>query len=274
MHNLTMIDLYCNYPERGGIFSFMNFPAWKTWDIDNKLADHLYFTKHGLRHPAYCIEQYSDFGYLDTNARKFFSELLEFEFKLKWKKLFDTMNFDYNPISNYDMREQEDIDGVNDGTNKNKSDFSNTLDSKSDSGYNLKRSGEDVTELNSGTDSESKNVSKDGVFGWDSAEVSPKSQSDSTASENSTTKSTTTNKPNLSDVNTAHNNINSTDTQLTNSDTTTHGSHESHRILTRTGNIGVTTSQSMISAERRLWLWNYFDIIFNDVNKVLTLSVY
>ena len=45
--------------------------------------------------------------------------------------------------------------------------------------------------------------------------------------------------------------------------------------LTRSGNIGVTTSQQMIESERALWMWNFFyDVVFPDVDKVLTLSVY
>ena len=45
--------------------------------------------------------------------------------------------------------------------------------------------------------------------------------------------------------------------------------------LTRSGNIGVTTSQQMIESERNLWLWNFFyKVVFPDVDKVLTLSIY
>ena len=45
--------------------------------------------------------------------------------------------------------------------------------------------------------------------------------------------------------------------------------------LTRSGNIGVTTAQQMIESERNLWLWNFFyKVVFPDVDKVLTLSIY
>ena len=47
-----------------------------------------------------------------------------------------------------------------------------------------------------------------------------------------------------------------------------------HR-LTRSGNIGVTTSQQMIQSERELVMWNYFrEIVFPSVDKILTLSIY
>lgn len=45
--------------------------------------------------------------------------------------------------------------------------------------------------------------------------------------------------------------------------------------LKRTGNIGTVTSQDMIEQERSLYLWNFFrDIVFPDVAKALTISLY
>ena len=47
------------------------------------------------------------------------------------------------------------------------------------------------------------------------------------------------------------------------------------RTLTRSGNIGVTTSQQMVESEIKLRaLYNMIEIIFNDVDKVLCLSIY
>lgn len=39
----------------------------------------------------------------------------------------------------------------------------------------------------------------------------------------------------------------------------------------RAGNIGVTTTQKLIQEERDLWLWNYFDQVFNDLDRELAL---
>lgn len=47
------------------------------------------------------------------------------------------------------------------------------------------------------------------------------------------------------------------------------------RSLTRSGNIGVTTSQQMLQSERDLWKWNFFEnVVFQDLDRVLTLCVY
>ena len=39
----------------------------------------------------------------------------------------------------------------------------------------------------------------------------------------------------------------------------------------RAGNIGVTTTQKLIQEERDLWLWNFFDQVFNDLDRELAL---
>lgn len=45
--------------------------------------------------------------------------------------------------------------------------------------------------------------------------------------------------------------------------------------LTRSGNIGVTTSQQMLQSERELWMFNFFrDVVFPDIDSVLTIPVY
>ena len=51
--------------------------------------------------------------------------------------------------------------------------------------------------------------------------------------------------------------------------------HTRNYTLTRSGNIGVTTAQQMITSERDLWKWDFFrDVVFPDINKVLALSIY
>lgn len=40
--------------------------------------------------------------------------------------------------------------------------------------------------------------------------------------------------------------------------------------FTRRGNIGVTTTQKMISEERDSWLWNFYEQVFTNIDSVLT----
>lgn len=55
-----------------------------------------------------------------------------------------------------------------------------------------------------------------------------------------------------------------TDTSITNGQTT----------LKRSGNIGVTTTQQMLQQERDLWLYDYYNTVFSDIDSVIALSVY
>lgn len=51
--------------------------------------------------------------------------------------------------------------------------------------------------------------------------------------------------------------------------------HEIEDITrTRAGNIGVTTTQQMLSQERELWNWNFINQMFKDIDSVLTLRIY
>ena len=55
------------------------------------------------------------------------------------------------------------------------------------------------------------------------------------------------------------------------SKTTTHTGSET---LTRSGNIGVTTSQQMLESEFKVRQYDFYKMIYNDIDSVLCLSVY
>ena len=49
---------------------------------------------------------------------------------------------------------------------------------------------------------------------------------------------------------------------------------DNKRELTRSGNIGVTTSQQMLESELQLRKYNFYEELFKDANSVVTLSIY
>ena len=49
---------------------------------------------------------------------------------------------------------------------------------------------------------------------------------------------------------------------------------QNERTLTRSGNIGVTTTQQMMQSEIELWQWNFYRSVFKDIDSVLTLKIY
>ena len=70
---------------------------------------------------------------------------------------------------------------------------------------------------------------------------------------------------------------NTTDSDTGTQNTVSGGSDTSTRnyTLQRSGNIGVTTAQQMLESERKLWLWDYFyDVVFPDLDRMLTIPIY
>lgn len=58
------------------------------------------------------------------------------------------------------------------------------------------------------------------------------------------------------------------------SDHTTGDFDKNRRKLTRKGNIGVTTTQKMITEELKLRNYNFINMIYKDIDKTLCLSIY
>ena len=147
---------------------------------------------------------------------------------LRWTKLWDTYELEYNPIQNYNMTEVMSDD-----------------DTVTTYGRTHNKTGTEVDDRTRTDDN------KESVYGFNSNAASDSEESDRT----------------INDDNTHTYNVTDTDTG---SDSQSH-SYE----LTRSGNIGVTTSQQMIESERSLWMWRYFyDVVFPDIDKMLTISVY
>lgn len=52
------------------------------------------------------------------------------------------------------------------------------------------------------------------------------------------------------------------------------GESSTNSTLQRSGNIGVTTTQQMLSQERQLWLDNYYETLFADIDSVIAIPAY
>ena len=113
----------------------------------------------------------------------------------------------------------------------------------------------DLTRKHTGTDTdvgESTTNNQNNLWGFNSSTSIPSDMQDGTNTANNT---------NTRDL---------TDTE-TGTDTT---AGNNTRKLTRTGNIGTNTFQNLLQQERNLWMYNFFEQIFKDVDSVLTLPIY
>lgn len=113
----------------------------------------------------------------------------------------------------------------------------------------------DLTRKHTGTDRDEGSTTsntQDNLWGFNSTTSVPSDMQDGTTSAEST---------NTRDL---------TDTE-TGTDTT---AGTSSRKLTRTGNIGTNTFQNLIQQERNIWMYDFFEQVFKDVDSVLTIPIY
>lgn len=176
-----------------------------------------------------------------------------------WRKQFDTLSLQYNPIENYDMTETL----TGEGTDK----YGRT-NTRTENLTHM-RSGSDTVETDS-TETQTPNVTNstaDSVYGFNSNAASPAGEQ--------TVKTTGTNARDvLASDKTTYNTTDTDSGTVTLADGGEDSRTESH-TLTRHGNIGVTTSQQLAQSERDLWKWYYFyDVVFPDVDRVMTLPIY
>ena len=117
-----------------------------------------------------------------------------------------------------------------------------TADSESENSDNIR---------SSTTGSETSSTETDYKFGLNTGETPKPSDSVESGSESSS----------------------SEDTETTNQRNKV-GAGEEEEEIHRAGNIGVTTTQKLLQEERELWLWNYFNQIFSDLDKELALAIH
>ena len=254
MRSNHLIDVFDDVLIDGGIFkalSLLDVP-WKN-DIDDTALDLEYYgniSGQKFVSPLLCRLLGDNEKLTNENITTLASVLFSM-FGRNWSELYETLSYEYDPISNYDMTETETSSGTTSDTlthtgtqNTTHTGTVGTSDTQTVNG-----SGEGSTENN--------------VYGFNS----------STAVGDTSTGSTTSNTNTATGSSTQTNNL--TDARTDNLTDTGSGSHSDSRTLTRSGNIGVTTSQQMVQAQRDLWLWNYiYNVVFPDVDKVLTISTY
>ena len=192
-------------------------------------------------------------------------------FGVKWKKLFDAINTQYNPLENYDMTQERTPDLTHEDTydvtdertpDITREDTFDTIDERT----------ADLTNTENGTFSKNVN-SESSVYGFNSTSANPSGDVDG---DETTTITDHTNAETGTDTNTKTGTITNTETGT---DTTTKSgtittTETGTETLTRHGNIGVTTSQQMLESEFEVRKHDFYQIMFNDIDSILCLKIY
>lgn len=228
---ITLNEAYSDYETKGGVFSNIGNLPWSSIMVGTQM-DTLYFDTHsGERFGSKIItRRVGDDGSLSSADRKTISTLVYATFRTQWGRLWATMNPNYEPLTNYQMTEDE---------------TGNHTDTRTPN-ITRKHSGTDANEGNSHVNNQNN------LWGFNSDAAVPADMSDG---------DTTVNTTNTRDL---------TDTE-TGTDTT---ASENTRKLTRKGNIGTNTFQNLLQQERNLWMYDFFEQVFKDVDSILTIPIY
>lgn len=252
MSEPVLLDVFTDWLTDDAIFDLITDPPWGA-EIDSITLNMEYFGNHsGAKFCSPLVKHLLVNSTLDEAARQKLVDIILARFSEKWKRLWNTVVVEYNPIHNYNMTDEFERTQSNIGQEQVKTDASDNSAKTSVLGS------VDSTEHGKTTTDDTY------LFGYNS----PAEDRNKTDVVESTESGTTSVKHTGSDS--EYNNRASTeDIQKANNDIEVEGATR-HRF----GNIGVTTTQTMIQSERDVLMFNYFDTVFADVDSVLALRFY
>ena len=216
--------------------------------------------------------------YADFNALKRIIKIWSAKEKLVWQKMYNTICYKYNPIWTKDGKsiwtERQTGSGTrtetetgtkttnaNGTTNDEYTSTSTTTNKTTGTGTNT-RTGQDET------------TGK--VSAYDSTDFQNREKTNSTASENNSTESTEDFTGNGKVTNSGTKTITNTGDETNNvsRETSDNNIGETTHEQVESGNIGVTMTQQMITAEREIAVFNIIDFIINDFKERFCLLIY
>lgn len=268
-----------------GIFSFLNNydVPWKE-SVSHESLDRIYhFERSGLKPISPLTEGIISYaGFSEEEKRQKMASDLFAKFSLKWDKLYQTLMFEYDPISNYDMKENEEINREGSSSDEGSQEREDNLEHKKIGDNTDSETGTVGVVTKDGgsvsTTGTNKNNNQQSVYGYNASDAVP-SDSGSSTGETSGKEERDLNgqRDETRGLNFGHKideSVTDTGTVVTKDKRDGKTTGKEIRELTRSGNIGVTTSQQMIQSERNLWLWSFFDEVFADIDSLLVLPIY
>ena len=179
-----------------------------------------------------------------------------------WERLWGAISEKYKPLENYSMTETEDIT-KNDTENTISSGSSRITSTGSNTGTGSSNSSDTINGTNT---SEQNNNGK--IYGFNSSTGKNSTDEQTTVTSNEQNTVTSTN----GSTTTSQRNDESNQSNEGASERESNGTN--HRTTTRSGNMGVTTSQQMLESEWELRKRTFMEYIYDCIDKVLTSPIY
>lgn len=256
--NKSIYEIYgLDYSNQ--IFDKLSNIPWDEGKYSASVLNMLYSVHSGNKLISPVIERLlNDDEELSDDSKSQIAQMLSVMYMDNWTYLYKALMADYNPIYNYGMEESETIGevGSNNETINGSSTINNTVVTDRD--------------LKSTTSSENNDTSNEDVINKVYGENSEEPVNDSSSSSNSSDTSKSSGSDTSSEDASETTSGNTTDKQ----ETVKGDKRDTTRKLTREGNIGVTTSQQMIDSEVKLRETKFWELVFKDIDSLLTLSIY
>lgn len=262
-------ELYNTWETGNGVFTDLNAfdVPWKVEDTseNTKIITSLNFAYHGNHSGDKNTSPIVNKFIKDevTTPRSKLADTLFIMYGDKWARLWDAITAEYNPLNNYDMVETETPAEITHTTTPAET---TTTETPAETTRTITPA--ETTE----TVKPAKTTVENGVSAFNSSDYVDDTISTTTGDINdkgTNVLTVDTAGDEKIEVNTAGNTKIEVDSAGTDVLTV-----QNARELTRSGNIGVTTSQQMLLSEIELRKWNYFLSVFNDIDTLLTLSIY
>ena len=264
MMYLRLDDIFPDGITGDGIFTALQTKdvPWQEDNINASL-DLMYHGNHGQRIISPLVKKLLDTDNELSSANKAKLATAIFDiYSEKWSKLWATLSLEYNPIENYNMEEVETPAEVTHTITPAETTETITPAETTET-LTPAETTETLTPAETTVDNKPPKITTQN-------EISAFNSSDFVDDTRSVSQGDDDNKgTNSITVDTAGSNKLEVDTAGSDVFTV-----QNERSLRRSGNIGVTTSQQMIQSERDLWMWNFFESVFTDLDYVLTLQIY
>ena len=284
---MKLNDIFTDYINNG-IFTFLNVldVPWKEKNISQQLNLQYHGNISGKKETSPLVDSLIVENSLTENSKTMLAMSIFSIYSNKWIRLYNILSLKYEPIENYNMTETENTTSTNENTDTITTNTTNSNDiTETNTGTNTENDSENTTGKNTITDSrtvdENSNViNNNSLYGFNSTSGVNSDSQNGTETRNVTDNNTHNDDLKGTRTNEHSENINMSKVTAQKNDVkdvkdgthTENGSQD--RTLTRHGNIGVTTSQQMLNSEIELWQWDFFNGVFKDIDKILTIQTY
>lgn len=284
---MKLNEVFTDYVNNG-IFTFLDSldVPWKEKNISQQLNLQYYGNISGKKETSPLVDSLIVENNLTDNSKTMLAMSIFSIYSNKWNKLYRILSLEYEPIENYNMIETEKTTSTNENTDTITTNTTNSNNvTETNTGTNTANDSENTTGKNTITDlrtiEENNSVTNNNsLYGFNSASAVNADSQNGTETRNTTDNNTHNDDLKGTRTNEHSENINTSKVTAQKNDIkdTKDGTHTENgsqdRTLSRHGNIGVTTSQQMINSEIELWQWDFFNGVFKDIDKILTIQTY